>query len=214
MRGRAVIYDYFSMVLSGPPSKQILGLSRKLLPAFSELGEAAASGLELLESYAEKEAAMDEATILNLASTNYTTLFYIGLGSVPSSESVFVSPARLVKQEPWEKVVAFYYIRKYQKPEQIREPEDHISVELDFMRYMCNLALYMLENAHDDKLDACYNEQITFLDEHLLRWVPDFCRAVRAKEKYDETGLYTAAALLLPVFLTSDFELLGTLADQ
>jgi len=73
----------------------------------------------------------------------------------------------MVKQEPWEKVMAFYHIRKYEKPEHIREPEDHISIELHFMKFICNVCIYMLGNGHEDKLPPAIEEQKRFLDLHL-----------------------------------------------
>lgn len=214
MKGRSAIYSYFSMVLAGPPEKQFLGLSGQFMPAFGELGEKAAPGTDLLKHYVEKECGTDADTVLNTLATNYTTLFYIGTRCIPSSESVYLSSSRLVKQKPWEQVMAFYHIRKFKRPEHIREPEDHISIELSFMDFMCNLMLYMLDNSHGDKLPAAIEEQKRFLDEHLLKWADDFCSGIIHMNKYDEFGLYSAVAHLLPVFLESDRELLESIPES
>ncbi len=69
---------------------------------------------------------------------------------------------------------------------------DHLSVELLFMSYLA-------ENGYLDK-------QHSFLEEHLLRWVPGYCDEVG---KHAGTTFYKEIANLLKEFILSEYELIS-----
>jgi len=62
------------------------------------------------------------------------------------------------------------------------EPEDHIALELRFMHYLCEEEL---STDNEERFVECLNLQKDFLNEHLLRWVPDFCDALYECELSD-----------------------------
>jgi len=76
------------------------------------------------------------------------------------------------------------------------EPEDHIAFELKFMHYLCEEGLSAIFSS--EKLVECLNVQKEFLNEHLLRWVPDFCDALYECELSD---FYKGIAKLTKGFL-------------
>jgi TorA maturation chaperone TorD len=53
------------------------------------------------------------------------------------------------------------------------EPEDHIAFELKFMHHLCEEELSA--SLEKKRFVECLNLQRDFLNDHLLRWVPDFC---------------------------------------
>ncbi len=65
---------------------------------------------------------------------------------------------------------------------------DHLSVELLFMSYLA-------ENRYTEKLHV-------FLEEHLLRWVPEYCDEVG---KHATTAFYKEIANLLKEFIISEY---------
>ncbi len=66
---------------------------------------------------------------------------------------------------------------------------DHVGVELLFMSYL-------VENGLSE-------QQKPFMEEHLIRWVPDYCDEV---EKHAQTTFYRETAALVKEFLISEHE--------
>ncbi len=62
------------------------------------------------------------------------------------------------------------------------ERVDHIAVELEFMGFLCFKEAYAVEHGHEAEKVAIVREaQRRFLQEHLGRWAPAFCRLLRKK---------------------------------
>ncbi len=61
---------------------------------------------------------------------------------------------------------------------------DHVIVELEFMHY-----LYAQESKNEEKL-IWRNYQAAFLEDHLLKWLPLFCKRLQenAAEPYQQLG--------------------------
>ncbi|WP_106767308.1 TorD/DmsD family molecular chaperone [Paenibacillus faecalis] len=85
------------------------------------------------------------------------------------------------------------------------EPDDHISIELEFMTIL-----------HDRMLNCAYSEdttlhlidrQIKFLEEHLLSWTPEMCRVLST---ITTSPLYLAVSSMLEQFLEYDLSMLRT----
>jgi TorA maturation chaperone TorD len=87
-----------------------------------------------------------------------------------------------------------------------RERIDHISVELEFMSFMCFREAYAIENGHDEKKIAIIRTGVKkFVRNHMGRWTPLFCIfAARKAEK----GLYMDLVELLSIFLQNEVALL------
>ena len=84
---------------------------------------------------------------------------------------------------------------------------DHISVELEFMHFLCLKEAYALDKGHtEEQLAVCRETQTKFLGEHLGLWV--FAFAERLDKK--ATGrLFELMAHLLSAFLTFEMRSLG-----
>ncbi len=91
-----------------------------------------------------------------------------------------------------------------------REPDDHIGLELDFMHKLCEMAKEKARISDKTGLLEILKDQKAFLDEHLLRWVPDWTRDVVNSA---ETDFYRGMALLLDAFLKLDGKLIEGLID-
>jgi anaerobic sulfite reductase subunit A len=72
---------------------------------------------------------------------------------------------------------------------EFKEPEDHVALQLYFMAYLCRRAAEHMENGNLQDLLKNLKIQKTFLDEHLLKWVPKL--AVDVIENAD-TSFYKA----------------------
>ena len=84
---------------------------------------------------------------------------------------------------------------------------DHVTVELEFMHFLCLKEAYALDKGHtEEQLAVCRDAQSKFLGEHLGQWV--FAFAERLDKK--ATGKpYELLAQLLAAFLTFEMGSFG-----
>ncbi len=95
---------------------------------------------------------------------------FLSRRSIHPYESVYLGARKRLMDDPWVEVCAFYREAGMQKGPEELHPEDHLSVELGFMAclaFLTDLDLSGLERR--------------FLDEHLVRWVPQVCRDIEAR---------------------------------
>lgn len=219
-KGRGAIYEYLSLALQLPVTKHFLGLSSKFAEVFAELGKMAENqdiikGAEILKEYAQKEEkCTDEKALLDSLNVQWTSIFITGASNVPCSSSVAITGSEM--DEPWERVMEYYHIRGFKKPEKYPESDDHISMELLFMHEMCRLittmgAKKMYANIHDV---LC--EQETFLNNFMQEWITDACNKMIyfCENQGYEYPLYLAAAYLTKGFLAYDKEYLAELTKD
>ena len=97
-------------------------------------------------------------------------------------------------------------LKQYSLQPRNNEPLDHISLELDFMRLLCQ------NEAEAGNLGAgakdALREEEKFLEEHLLRWAPALCEQIR---KFDTKGFYKALADVTEEWLVYDREMVSRL---
>ena len=124
----------------------------------------------------------------------------------PPYESVYVDSGLVYG--PSTKQVANTY-RRFQAAGKEYEPPDHITLELDFMRLLCEKeaeAWRKSENAQD-----LIVEENSFLNEHLARWVPDFCALVR---QLDTKSFYSGLADITEGWLLYEVSLLKEISQD
>lgn len=211
MMGRAAVYEYLSILFRCPPKKSFIGLSSAFAPPLKAVGKESDNqdiynGAVMLEEYGDFEKTALPAILLDSLNMAYTSLFNIGGFSVPGTESVYLSHDAAIKQEPWEEVLTEYRRRKFTPPEDLKEPEDHISAELAFMQAMSIACAGVTDY---ERMERMLKEQAVFLDAHLLRWASNFAGAVYSRPEDDSAyRLYKAGALLLKGYLVFDREVL------
>lgn len=115
-------------------------------------------------------------------------------------ESVYTSKEGLVMQKAWSDIKNIYAEKKLSLSTTMADiKEDHIAIELYYMSYLCSLCK---DNSYS------LNDQIDFLENHLLNWAPRFLNDV---EKYSITDFYKGVAKLTSAFLEYDLDLLKEL---
>lgn len=136
-------------------------------------------------------------------------------------DKLFVDPGQLLAP-PWEsvyrtdkgatadlaplKVREFYgrhglaYVLKH------KEPEDHYSVELEFMAELIRRQSYYLRTGIVKEALYLFKEQQRFLEEHLLKWSLDFTLSVIQNAR---TEYFQGIALLAHEFLMWDYEFIN-----
>lgn len=87
-----------------------------------------------------------------------------------------------------------------------RERVDHLSVELEFMSFMCFREAFAIENGHDErKIGILSSGMKKFIRNHLGRWVPLFCIFTARKA---ERGFYKDIIDILSIFIKNEVGLM------
>lgn len=187
--------------------KQMQGMS---FPAESS-DTALNQGYRMLEGYLQK---LGRDPVTDLA-VDYAKIF-LGAGMVNAYaaypyESVYTSPERLVMQDARDEVVALYRAKGLDIVNATIFPEDHITLELEFMSHLCLEAQGALRAQNLAAVSESLQEQRDFLACHLLNWVPDFCADVK---KHAETDFYKAIAKITAGYLHLELNLLEDLIAE
>lgn len=208
VRARSMTYSFLARALSDEEvgADFLAGMAAEDLGSATEL-DAYAQGLcgmtpEELEAQ-RRELAADHASCL------------LGMAPDPVSpyESVYRSDRHLMMQSARDEVVAAYARAGFAKSDDYHMPEDHVSLELDFLagltaRLADALARASAEGALDGDAEAAAGEaqdaldaQVDFLKGHALLWMPAFARDL---EEHAASPFYRGVAQMLRAFLADE----------
>jgi TorA maturation chaperone TorD len=159
----------------------------------------------------KKEDKGREALLTDLA-VEYASLF-LGVGTNPVHlvESVYLGKDHLLFEQPYHDVLAAYRSLGFEKEKNFPEPEDHVSVEFDFMAKLCGWTSQTLDKKDVNNAIAYLNLQKEFLTEHILKWVPELCKKLGSTAT---ANFYKALAHLTLGFVTIDTEIPDHITDM
>ncbi len=80
---------------------------------------------------------------------------------------------------------------------------DHVSVELEFMGKLADTESENWSKGNEEGARYCRSVQKMFAEQHLLKWLPDFCRSVSDKA---ELPFYREMARITRDFVDFDFQ--------
>ncbi|MEP7356512.1 MAG: molecular chaperone TorD family protein [Anaerolineales bacterium] len=125
---------------------------------------------------------------------DYNRLF-AGPGHIlaPLWESVHFSEERMLFQEQTSQVRHWYERFGLAPSSAVREPEDHLGLELAFLAQLAAMGLKALDEQRPAEVDQLLAAQHQFLREHPLRWVPTWYGLV---EQNARTEFWRAVAQL------------------
>lgn len=157
---------------------------------------------------------VDDQGIEQLAVT-YNRVFF-GMGPLSAKhafpyESVYTSQRGLMMQEAYDGTRAVYRENRLQKDASFTEPDDHVAVQLAFMKTQCDRACEALAALDEDAATAAFEQQRAFLAEHLLNWMDRF--AIEAEAAARE-GFYVHLARFTKGFLEDDASVLADILDE
>ncbi len=178
---RANAYGFLAGIYHSEPSTEFL----------KSLGEP--EGVAILEAFGLSLAEVFEGTsdVEQLAeglAIEYSRLF-IGPGShISPHESVHVTGQDVIDGELWGK--ATVAVKKFMAAAHIEVNDkfggmpDHISAELEFMQQLAQLESEAWTAKNNEIASNIMRVQKRFYDEHLSRWVGNFCDKVVAQAEY------------------------------
>lgn len=140
---------------------------------------------------------------------DYTRLF-VGPYELPAPpwESAYLNNERLLFKEETLNVRRFYLKYSFLPVEFEHEADDHLGLELDFMFRLNELAIDAIGCEKSKELFQLLNDQKLFLEEHLLKWVPQLAELVIV---HANTDYYRGMAKILKGFLQLDLIALNEL---
>lgn len=193
------------------------GLQPKIayLASFQSKGEFV-EGARLLDELAREIKAIKtnqerDALLTNLA-VEYVSMF-LAMGKKPVflTESANRTVEHVNYGSYFWKVKDAYQSLGFEKAKDFTEPEDHISVEFDFMAQLCSWTETSLEKNDFEYATRYLKLQKEFLDDHLTQWAFGVCDGIRAAT---QSTFYLALAYLTNGFLTMEVSLVALLESQ
>jgi len=89
--------------------------------------------------------------------------------------------------------------------EDVREPADHIAIQLELMARLGEMTVAAMQT-DTEQVDVLRMQQKTFLENHLLNWIPEFSLHCAM---HDPSGFYAVLAKLTVTILKEDHGHLG-----
>ncbi len=149
-------------------------------------GQRTAEGIALLEQSREQA-----ETVEAIAEDQFLLMRGPGKAKAVPWESVYLSREGLVFDAETLQVREFYRRFGLQAPRLNREPDDHISLELEFCATLLVKALDAVEA--DEDPTAFVEAHAEFCNDHLFRWAPEFFSRVEAGA---DTAFYRGIGVL------------------
>lgn len=213
MQGREVIYAFFSDIFLFLADDKHIMLLKEILPALKEIcsceESAVTNSLTLLEKYIDNYIhAENKQELLDNLNLSYTRLYCLGNG-VPLSESVYVSPIHLTRQETEIEAGKIYRLCNFDMKHNANEPQDHLSYELMFMSYLSKGTYQNIEKDNNAQAESLINLQKSFIKDHLLNWLGYFSSSIKKYKEGDR--LYYPLSCFLLGFIEEDSAFLETL---
>ena len=187
-------YELFSLLLSSPHD---LDTKNKLNGISSPIGLPYSLDLsDLMNEFSQRD--------LVELKKQYSGLFEVGNDGPPAPirEDLFMlQPAGLR-----EDLIRFYDYFGYTLSEKYQWQMDHLSIELEFMYFLC----FQEHNSTEDRL-SYQLAQLDFSTRHLINWVPNFQKTLK---RISSDDMYTKIVVELNKFIEDDIEWqLGTIDD-
>ena len=92
-----------------------------------------------------------------------------------------------------------------------KDAPDHISAELEFMHYLIYKEIEAFANSDIEMAIAFIQRQKSFLEDHLMAWVPEFAKSII---EHARNPFYTNLARATEMFLKENYEIVCTAVDS
>lgn len=185
IEGIASVYGLCAACLSSEPSEELVSEMRAMrFPAHTG-NEHMDEGYRDIATYLSR---VGTTAVGELAADYSRTFIGGGIDSFSAAypfESVHVSRKRLLMQDARDQVLAIYKAYGLEKSGQMKEGEDHIAYELEFLKALCERCAKALREGNVDEAERLARAQQGFMADHLMRWVGKFTAQMRHFSKTD-----------------------------
>lgn len=198
-------YEFLYTAFSNPISKEVLSNWKKQLSIKSIISDKHFS-LFFSELSSQK---VEE--IFEKEKENFLLLFF-GPEHIPAPpwESVYRTRERLLFGEPTRKMREKLKMFNLYYDEENKEPEDHISLELEFMNHLINKSLKSINEENEKEFSKALNYQFLLLDDHLVKWVEPFTKDILS---FTTSSFYKGLAQFLRDFIKQDYQYMSGIKE-
>lgn len=124
----------------------------------------------------------------------------------PPYETVYGQPHIFRQSQSLSDICGFYKAFGLDISDKLKERQDHISIEFEFMHFLAYREAYAHEHDGADKASICRDAQKKFMQEHCGEWIPSFTKKL---EDAGRDGFYKWVAILTRGFLSYEKQHLG-----
>lgn len=185
--------------------------ARAIRDALSGDSSEMAHALEILDLFINSVRDIPESDVVENMAVNFTKLFRgikKGYGPPPPYESVWRREGR-VMGEYTQKVLRMYSEADLGMDISDELP-DYIGIELKFMSLLSWREKDAWNGSDINELKRVISLQSRFLNEHIMRWVPQFLNIM---QKETDSAFYKAVAILTKGFLDIEGEYITEVSD-
>ena len=192
---RSVIYKFFSYAYRYPDEANI-----KCLDGLWDGMDSAVCEFKLLVPMLQRLKEYSGLSLRTKIEDEFVGLFgHTAQGSCPPFELEYGDGDNDIKK-PHElsDISAFYRAAGLKLSGRAKERVDFVSVEMEFMNFLCFKQSFAEEKKDRGLVDACKELEAKFLQDHLARWMPAFTRRVLqfSKEFYGNLAQLTLQFIL------------------
>ena len=187
---RAGVFALLSAVFRREPGADLI---RQIKQPYV-LAALAAAGADLDGGFLDRS---DDELAEELA-VEYAGLFIGPGGHIPPYASVHLTGGGDLWGSSTVGVRRFIEQAGFEYRSENRDPPDHLSVELDFMRHLAEREARALEDSDGAMAARCKEVEAAFVTGHLALWIPRFCARIVARA---EEPFYRVMATLLSDFI-------------
>jgi len=211
---RIEAYDLLRKLFLAEPTKEMITeiATKEMFSSFpfKDICSKIHKGSDLVTSFFQENSAED-LDVFESLHWDYTRMF-IGPFQLPAPPwgSVYLSKDKTLFQEETLQVRRAYLKYGFQSKQHGVEADDHIGLELDMMFQLAKSAKGNLIEGKTQSFLENTCDQLLFLENHLLSWVPAFSRDM---EKSANTNFYKGVAEVLIGYLELDRKMIDEISD-
>lgn len=209
LTGRAAVYKALQEALANEPDALVLGLLAgvDLVDVLGAFGLDGTEALDVKVRAGEVLAGGQDA--MDALEGAYNRLF-VGPTALEAGpwESLYKTTENVLFCETTLEVRKAYVAQGFIPNNYPHVSDDHVALELDFMRLLAEQALEACEAGDDETAKAKLRAQADFLADHLNVWLPKFAKKAAAAE---HGAFYGPVAAVARDWTRFDAELVGEL---
>ncbi len=184
-------------------------LAQKLETLELNMANGCVAAVEFIQNMRD---AFDVASSLDLLKVDFSKLF-VGpykLFAAPYG-SVYLDGERKIMGDSTLDVKNRYREAGLDTAKNFKDAPDHISAELEFMYYLIFKEIEAFANSDPATAIGYVQKQKSFLEEHLMVWVPEFANSII---DYAENPFYPNLAKATETFLKENYQVVCSVLDS